>query len=356
MRRWKVAGINFDHFHMGDNLQMAWDHPQVDLVAICDARSERMQDARERFQLHDSQVYDDYQQCMESSQPDIVLLCPSAAEHGLWTERIAPFGAHLVIEKPFAAALDEADRMIQAVRAGGGSLLINWPMTWYPTNRTAHRLIQEGQIGEVVEVHYYDGNRGPLWHTAGKEERTAEQVAAEKPGSWFYQKEQGGGSLLDYLGYGATLATWFNGGQVPLEVTAMVDEPPGLDVDEHAIAVVRYQRGLSKLETRWGTFTDPWTHQPQPRCGFVIVGTAGTVSCYDFQATVHLQTREAPEGRDVPVDPLLPPFQNPVQYLIDCLENDVPVAGPSAMSVSRIGQQIVDAAMRSAQEKRAISL
>ena len=38
--------------------------------------------------------------------------------------------------------------------------------------------------------------------------------------------------------------------------------------------VARYDLGLSKFETRWGTFTDPWTHQPQPKCGFVVVGTA----------------------------------------------------------------------------------
>ena len=56
MRRWKVAGINFDHFHMGDNLQMAWEHPQVDLVAICDEKPERMVSAASQFELRDDQV------------------------------------------------------------------------------------------------------------------------------------------------------------------------------------------------------------------------------------------------------------------------------------------------------------
>ena len=51
----------------------------------------------------------------------------------------------------------------------------------------------------------------------------------------------------------------------------------GLEVDEHSVSVVRYARGLSTFETRWGTFTDPWTHQPQPKCGFVLKGTDGTI-------------------------------------------------------------------------------
>ena len=58
----------------------------------------------------------------------------------------------------------------------------------------------------------------------------------------------------------------------------MVDEPTGLEVDEHSIVVARYAHGLSKFETRWGTFTDPWIIQPQPKCGFVILGTEGSVA------------------------------------------------------------------------------
>ena len=91
--------------------------------------------------------------------------------------------------------------------------------------------------------------------------------------SWWYKKASGGGSLLDYLGYGTTLGTWFMNGEEPIEVTSVVDETPGIEVDQHSITVCRYARGLSKFETRWGTLTDPWTQQPQPKCGFVLVGT-----------------------------------------------------------------------------------
>ena len=34
--KWRVAGINFDHFHMGDLLRMAHEHPDAEIVAICD--------------------------------------------------------------------------------------------------------------------------------------------------------------------------------------------------------------------------------------------------------------------------------------------------------------------------------
>ena len=350
----KIAGINFDHLHMGDNLRMAFEHPDAEIVGICDTQPERMQAVAHSFQIPPEHIFTDYRACLEQTRPDIVLLCPATAEHALWVEQVAPYGAHLLLEKPFAATLDQADRMICAVAASGKLLAINWPLAWYPPHVTSKRLIDAGVIGEVIEVHYYDGNRGPLWHSADKIETapTAERKAA----SWFYSQAKGGGSLLDYLGYGTTLGTWFHGGRAPLEVTAVVDHPAGLEVDEHSVTIARYASGLSKFETRWGAFTDPWTFQPQPKCGFVIVGTEGTISSYDYESTIRVQTRAHPAGETLPVDTLLPPYQNPIQYLIHCITTGTPISGPLAPEISRIGQQIVDSAVLSAREQRTVAL
>ncbi len=157
--------------------------------------------------------------------------------------------------------------MIAAMAETGKPLAINWPLAWYASHVKCHELCRSGAIGEVLEVHYHDGNRGPLWHGADKIER--EPSDADKASSWFYRESEGGGSLQDYLGYGTTLATWFNGGRRPIEVMAMWDRADGgaLEVDEHSVTVVRYETGLSKFETRWGTLSDPWTEQPEPAAG-----------------------------------------------------------------------------------------
>jgi glucose-fructose oxidoreductase len=120
--------------------------------------------------------------------------------------------------------------------------------------------------------------------------------------------------------------------------------------------VARYACGLSKFETRWGTFTDPWKHQPQPKCGFVLKGTRGTISSYDYEGHVRIQTEEHPAGRDLPADVLQPPFQNPIQYFIECLRREAAPEGPLSPKLSRIGQQIVDAAALSAKEGRKVKL
>lgn len=356
MSKFKVVGINFDHMHMGDNLRMVFDHPDCEIAGICDEQPARMTDAVRNFSIPENRTFTDYRKCIESTDPDLVILCPATAQHGTWTERVAPYGKSILIEKPFAATLQEADHMLRICQLHHVCLAINWPLTWYPPHRTAKRLIDEGIIGDLREVHFYDGNRGPLWHTADKVEKTADMVAREKRTSWFYQSDSGGGSLLDYLGYGTTLGTWFLDGQQPVEVTCTVDEPDQIQVDEHSITVARYRSGLSKFETRWGTFTDPWTHQPQPKCGFVLVGSDGTISSYDYELTVRLQTAANPEGVIMPVDVIDPPYQNPVQYVHHCLTRGIDIDGPLSPTISRVGQQIVDTAFLSAQTKRTLPL
>ena len=352
---WNIAGINFDHSHMGDLLRMIHEHPDAEIVGICHTDRERMTGAIENFAIPPVRVFTDYRECLEKTQPDIVILCPSTAGHADWVLKVAPYDVHVLLEKPFAADLGAADRMIAAMSGPHKQFIINWPLRWYPCHVTAKRLLKEGVVGELIEVHYYDGNRGPLFHVADKVE-TDEASRRRKSESWFYRKADGGGSLLDYLGYGVTLGTWFLEGRAPLEVTSVVDEPVGLEVDEHSITICKYSFGLSKFETRWGTFTDPWTLQPQPKCGFVLKGSEGTISSYDYEDTVRVQTYSRPEGYEQSVDRLSPPNQNVIQYFIHCLETGQQPEGPLSPAICRIGQQIVDSAILSAREKRTVQL
>ncbi len=353
-KTWRIAGINFDHMHMGDLLRMVHEHPNAEIAGICDEQPARMEPAARNFAIPRDRIFTDYRACLEQTKPDLVVLCPAAAEHGLWVRRVAEFGVHVLMEKPFAASLAEADAMIAAQQATGKLLAINWPLRWVAAYVETKRLIDCGTIGEVIEYHHYGGNRGPLYHAADKIELTPS--AEDKARSWFYQRARGGGSLLDYAGYGATLGTWFQGGRKPLEVTCVVDDPAGLDVDEHSVTICRYARGLSKIETRWGTFTDPWIIQPQPRCGFTIVGTEGTIDAQDYIDRISVQLRSHPEPAEWAVPALQPPFQNPIQYLLHVLEGGELERGPLHPEIARIGQQIVDSAVLSAREKRTVAL
>ncbi len=203
-KRWKIAGINFDHMHMGDLLRQVHEHPNAEIVGVCDKDLASMREACLNFGIPAEQQFTDVSECLETCKPDLVILCPATADHATFVERVAPYGVHILVEKPFAASLADADRMVAAMPKDR-ELIINWPLRWAPPHIRTKALIEEGVIGKVLQVHYHGGNRGPLRHGAGK----IEKEPGARSASWFYNKSRGGGSMLDYLGYGTTLGTWF---------------------------------------------------------------------------------------------------------------------------------------------------
>ena len=224
MEKLRIVGISFDHMHMGDLLRLVHDNPNAEIVGIFDPDHGKMANAMATFAIQETKVFTDFDACMQATKPDLAILCAATADHVAYTERLAAYGVHVFVEKPFAASATDARRMMEAMAAAGKVLAINWPLVWVPSHVTAKRLIDGGMIGDLTEVHFYDGNRGPLYHLADKVEVSRAEVEAQKPNSWWYKRASGGGSLLDYLGYGATLGTWYMNGKAPLEVTCTIDQ------------------------------------------------------------------------------------------------------------------------------------
>lgn len=356
MEKLRVVGISFDHMHMGDLLRHVYEEPDTEIAGLFDPDRGRMASAVENFAVPDNRVFTDFDACMRNARPDLAILCAATADHADYTERLAAHGVHVLVEKPFAASAADARRMIAAMKPTGKLLAVNWPLAWDESHMTAKRLIDEGVIGTLNEVHFYGGNRGPLYHLADKVEVSQDEVERLKPTSWWYKRASGGGSLLDYLGYGATLGTWYMGGEAPVEVTSTVDAAPCIEVDQHSITVCRYARGLSKMETRWGTFTDPWTIQPQPSCGFVFVGSDGTIASQDYADHLTLQTRAQPRPTPVPAEQLPAQRRNAIAYVAGCIRGGAPITGPLDAELCLVAQRIVDTAAASAREKRTLTL
>lgn len=355
--RRRLVVIGFDHMHVGDQLRTAAANPGVQLVGAIDSDARRMQQVCEAVglaqlpQVSDPSAIED---ALDAWAPDVAVVCSTTTQHRAWVERLAPRGIAVMLEKPFGPDLADVDAMIATAQAHGTALGTNWPLAWYRTHRTAYRLISEGEIGTVTEVHFYGGNRGPLHHLHDKIEVVP--TAVDKADSWWYSAAAGGGSLLDYLGYGTTLGTWFRGGELPVAVTATTHVAPGLEVDEQSIVVAAYRSGLSSFQTRWGTFTDPWNHRTQPRTGFVVVGTTGTLSSFDYDAQVTLQNAARLDSRQVAVDTLPPQVSSGLGALLHHLDTGEPLDGPMSSDIGRTGQLLVDAAVLSAHTGRRVAI
>ena len=86
----RIAGISFDHMHMGDLLRMVHDHPDAEICGIWDPDRSRMADGdRQASAIPEDRVFTDLDACLATG-PDLAILCSAPAAHAEMTERLAP--------------------------------------------------------------------------------------------------------------------------------------------------------------------------------------------------------------------------------------------------------------------------
>ena len=126
-------------------------HPQTELVAAADTDAETLGLVCDRFAVPG---YADYREMLAHEQLDIVAaILPVGAQHDVVVGCCAQAGIRAVqCEKPMAATLAEADRMVEACRANGVSLAVGDLDRNLPEYGIARALIDAGEIGEVSSI------------------------------------------------------------------------------------------------------------------------------------------------------------------------------------------------------------
>jgi predicted dehydrogenase len=360
---YRLGVIGFAHMHINELMRSFNDVPGVEWVACADTVPARPELVEARFtrdwnkrHAHETigipKVYDDYREMLDKERFDLVLFCPENARHGEVAEAIAAHGAHLLTEKPMAASMSEAQRMAVAARTAGKTLVVNWPTTWSPAVRTAHRLVKEGAIGTLWEVKWRAGSMGPLSHGSthpGVDGQAVELTDAEKGATWWHQAATGGGALLDYTCYGACLARLFIGqpATAAFGLKANLLTPYG-DAEDNAVITVRFPRALAILEATWscldhGVPTGPLLYGSE---GTIVVERAG-----DHQVvTIRRGPGKAPEA--VEPDALPAGRETLGKEVINHLDTGEPMHETLGLDFNLDAMAILDAGIRSARSGR----
>ncbi len=99
-------------------------HKQIagaSLVAVCDIVEEKARKVGEQFSVP---YFNDMHRMMQSALVDIVVVLTESGNHARNVVELAKYGKHIVVEKPMALALDDADRMIDACDQAGCKLFV----------------------------------------------------------------------------------------------------------------------------------------------------------------------------------------------------------------------------------------
>lgn len=98
-------------------------------------------------------AYGSYEQAVADPRVDGVIVCTPHDRHLADTLLVVAQGKHVLVEKPLARTLAEADRMIQAAREAGVTLMVAENFRFMPAFRAVKGLVAEGCIGSLRHLH-----------------------------------------------------------------------------------------------------------------------------------------------------------------------------------------------------------
>ncbi len=152
-----------DEIEQGGSIFLPYCHapsyhtaPDVDLVAGADPHDEQRSIFGDRWGIEDGSLYADYREMLEQEDIDLVSVCTTARLRAQIVQDAARAGAKAIwAEKPISFSLAEADAMVETCAEQGTALAINCARRWNPFFSRAKSLIEEGELGEIVQVTGY---------------------------------------------------------------------------------------------------------------------------------------------------------------------------------------------------------
>jgi predicted dehydrogenase len=152
-RRYRVVLIgDTGHGNYGHDWDLAWNEfPNVEVVGVADPDEAGRQKAMQRSRARKG--YADYRKMLAAEKPDIVTICPR------WMDQREPMvtaaaeiGAHILMEKPFAKSLEEADRMVAVAEKHGIKVQVGHTARAMAVTQKVRTMLRDGQLGVLMEM------------------------------------------------------------------------------------------------------------------------------------------------------------------------------------------------------------
>jgi UDP-N-acetyl-2-amino-2-deoxyglucuronate dehydrogenase len=117
------------------------------LVAVCDVDEEKAKLHGERFSVAH---HVDMHQMMQMHTIDVVVVLTESGNHAQNVVELAKYGKHIVVEKPMALTLDDADAMIRACDASGAKLFVVKQNRFNVPVVKLREALERGRFGKLV--------------------------------------------------------------------------------------------------------------------------------------------------------------------------------------------------------------
>jgi UDP-N-acetyl-2-amino-2-deoxyglucuronate dehydrogenase len=211
-----VVGLGIGHGHCAGYLQS----PHAELAAVCDLMPERLARVggtfeqgswRDLRQLYTSELlgrkweeigvktYTSLEDLLEDQSIEIVSLCTPDHTHADLAVRILRSGRHLLMEKPLALSLAQADSIGRALASSNCSFAVDYEFRLNPAIVQLRRLVEEGITGEVQAFTLYHFRR---------------PFKRDKWQKWIQKRESSGGLIVEETSHWLDLLRFLTGKEV----------------------------------------------------------------------------------------------------------------------------------------------
>jgi len=247
-----------------------------ELTAIADPEEKCLQMVRDKNWKF-AREYHSHQDMLAHEQLDVVSICTQNKFHAAIAIDCLNAGCDLLLEKPVALTLAEAEEIKEAATRNGRRLMVGFSHRFNELNRASKAAVDAGKIGKPYMIRIRFAHNGP-WPGWAKT-------------NWFYNPElAGGGALMDMAVHAFDLIRWYIGDVK--NITARVATlRKDIEVDDNVVAIVEFkEKCLGYIDCGWTS--------PSGFVGVEIMGDQGCI-CVDYgKACASMRRGECtPDGK-----------------------------------------------------------
>lgn len=245
---------------------------------------------------------------------DAVDICTPTPTHAEYALEAIRRGKHVLVEKPIARSMKEAQAMVDAAERAGVIFMVAHEQRFEPDCRRAWELVRAGVLGRLRMARQVIAGPYPEWSTD----------------DWFADFRQSGGPLLDLAIHSLDYFNWLFGGP-PVRVYA-IGARRRLPFEDHTVALLRYpDGGLAWVEASWA----------MPRGSPLVVrteliGTEGVLQ-WDSAGIASLQLWKEGGEAQMWAPTSLDGFTAEILHFVECVRGGIPpeVRGEEAIEALR---------------------
>jgi predicted dehydrogenase len=198
--------------------------PAATLAAVADVRAPRA--ARFAREYH-AEPYTDYRRLLERPDIDVVNICTPSGLHAAMAIEALRAGKHVIVEKPMALSLADADAMLRVAEETGRKLCVVLQNRYNPPMQDLRRVVDSGRLGRLLL-----GSATVRWY------RPQEYYEDEWHGTWAMD----GGALMNQSIHHIDALQWLMG--APASVFAYTATlAHQMEAEDTGVAVIRFRSG-----------------------------------------------------------------------------------------------------------------